>query len=239
MMFCEPCSNPKRVYAKASDFTFDEREGVYYFMYDGSEADLAYTYIYRDGGWVNLAFELHLDPKNVSVNLLEDKLSGPTGCYCYLGDEKIETEKEILLDIESKDECEQLTPNASSGNEYGGKQISACVWNQSSEVNEKIIARPSETSDLIKGVTGIDKLNIFGNRTLTDIVGKILRAVIGLMGSIAFVMFVYGGLTYMTAMGNAEKKKKAQKILVWTALGLFVILGSYTILAFVMQILPL
>lgn len=238
MTYCEPCGDKKYDYKVVSgvDFTFDEKDGVYYFTFGGvTPADLAYVYIYENSGWENLAMKLGLSPKGVSARLLEEKLSGPTGCYCYIdGDRSV---KDKVAGVLQKSECEDLA--SSGGAEFGGKKVEECVWNQTSGVDEDFYVKPVGTSPLISGITGIEKLNIFGYRKLTDIVGKILRAVIGLMGSIAFIMFVYSGLTYMTAMGNAEKQKKAQKIMIWTALGLFVILGSYTILAFVMQILPL
>jgi len=48
---------------------------------------------------------------------------------------------------------------------------------------------------------------------------------------------VYGGLLFMTAMGNAEKKKKSMGILVWAVLGIVIIFSSYAVVNFVLDIL--
>jgi len=57
----------------------------------------------------------------------------------------------------------------------------------------------------------------------------------GLIGSIALVMFVYGGVLWMTAMGNSEREKKGREVIVWSGLGVVVILISYIIVDFVFE----
>lgn len=69
------------------------------------------------------------------------------------------------------------------------------------------------------------------------IIGLIIKAVFGLVGSIALAMFVYGGLMWLTSGGNAEKVKKGRDVLVWAVIGLAVIFGSYAIVDFVLSTL--
>ncbi|OGB81033.1 MAG: hypothetical protein A2535_09020 [Burkholderiales bacterium RIFOXYD2_FULL_59_8] len=57
----------------------------------------------------------------------------------------------------------------------------------------------------------------------------------GVMGSIALAMFIYGGVLWMIAAGNAERSKKGMQIIVWSALGVMVILASYVIVSFVFE----
>ena len=66
----------------------------------------------------------------------------------------------------------------------------------------------------------------------TKIVGRIINAIFGLVGSVALVLFIAGGLTWMTAAGNEEKIKKGRGIIVWAVIGLAVIFFSYAILKF-------
>lgn len=60
-----------------------------------------------------------------------------------------------------------------------------------------------------------------------QLIGKIINTVLGLVGSIALLMFVYGGLVWMTSAGSAEKVKKGREIIVWSAIGLAIIFASY------------
>ncbi len=66
-----------------------------------------------------------------------------------------------------------------------------------------------------------------GNTDLPSLIGRVIRAVLGLAGSIALVMFVWGGFLWMTAQGNQEKVKKAKGTIIWAVLGLVAIIGSY------------
>jgi hypothetical protein len=59
------------------------------------------------------------------------------------------------------------------------------------------------------------------------LIGKIINAVLGVVGSLALLMFVYGGLTWMTSSGSQEKVKKGRDIIVWSIIGLAIIFASY------------
>ena len=65
------------------------------------------------------------------------------------------------------------------------------------------------------------------------LIGKIINAVLGIVGSIALVMVIYGGFIWMTAAGNQEKVTKGRDVLVWAAVGLFIIFSSYALVKFV------
>ena len=65
------------------------------------------------------------------------------------------------------------------------------------------------------------------------LIGKVIKAVLGVVGSIALIMFVFGGLTWMTAMGNQERVKKGGDILMWATIGLVVIFSAYAMVQFV------
>ncbi len=68
-----------------------------------------------------------------------------------------------------------------------------------------------------------------GRISPAKLIGKIIKTALGVIGAVALLMFVYGGLMWMTSGGSPERIKKAQTILVWAVLGLTVIFASYTI----------
>lgn len=64
---------------------------------------------------------------------------------------------------------------------------------------------------------------------------RIIKVILSLVGALAVVFFIYGGLIWMTAGGSPDKVKKGRDILTWTILGLVIIFTSYIILNFVFE----
>lgn len=66
-------------------------------------------------------------------------------------------------------------------------------------------------------------------------IGRLIKGILGLSGSIALLMFVYGGLVYLTAQGESERIQRAKNTLIWATLGLAIIFGSYAFLSYVFK----
>ena len=64
------------------------------------------------------------------------------------------------------------------------------------------------------------------------LIGRIINSVLGIVGSLALLMFVFGGLTWMTSSGNPEKIQKGKNIIVWAAIGLVIVFFAYGITRF-------
>lgn len=69
------------------------------------------------------------------------------------------------------------------------------------------------------------------------LIGNVINYVLGIVGSLALVMFIYGGIVWMTAAGNEKSIDKGKNILMWAALGLAVIFLSYALTRFVLQVI--
>ena len=85
---------------------------------------------------------------------------------------------------------------------------------------------PSNPSPCASG-SGSCLTNPLSVNTPQALIGKIINAVLGIVGSLALLMFVFGGLTWMTSAGSQEKVKKGRDIIVWSAIGLAIIFASY------------
>jgi len=72
---------------------------------------------------------------------------------------------------------------------------------------------------------------------IPDLVGRIIKYALGLAGVIAMAMFIYGGLTWMTASGNQERITSAKKTVVWAVIGLVLTFSSYAIARIVIDLL--
>lgn len=110
------------------------------------------------------------------------------------------------------------------------------VNGQTNQTEDLFETKPDSSGDDAAGTVKLDN-PLGGINTAQDLIGQIINAVLGVVGSLALLMFVYGGLTWMTASGNEERIKKGKGILMWATIGLVVIFTSYTVLNFVIGIL--
>jgi hypothetical protein len=80
------------------------------------------------------------------------------------------------------------------------------------------------------GVTGssVTLPDPLAGMNFPQIVGNIVRAFAGIAGSIALLMFVWGGITYIMSGGVQEKVKKSKATLLNAAIGIVLILCAYT-----------
>jgi len=76
--------------------------------------------------------------------------------------------------------------------------------------------------------TGAEKTNI------PTLLGNVAKAILGIVGSLALVMFIYGGIIWMTSSGNAEQVTKGKNIVIWATIGLVVIFSAYALVNFVL-----
>lgn len=69
-----------------------------------------------------------------------------------------------------------------------------------------------------------------GNTTdVTVILGWIIKAALGLMGSLALFMLIWGGFQWLTSAGNPERVESGTQTMIWAAIGVVVVLSSYLI----------
>ena len=72
---------------------------------------------------------------------------------------------------------------------------------------------------------------------LSLVMGRILGAMLSLTGVIFMAIIVYGGNLWMTARGNEEQVEKAKKLITNAVMGLLLIVGSYAITWFLVDVI--
>lgn len=72
-------------------------------------------------------------------------------------------------------------------------------------------------------------------KTPQQLIGRIINTALGLVGSLALLMFIYGGFMWMTAAGNDDRIKKGKETLTWATLGLIVIFSSYALVSYLIK----
>ena len=81
--------------------------------------------------------------------------------------------------------------------------------------------------------------NICGGKTgqvcVQLVIGNVIRAALGVSGSIAFLMMTWGGFLWLTSMGNNERVEKGKNTLIWATLGLVIIFGAYALTSYIIN----
>lgn len=86
--------------------------------------------------------------------------------------------------------------------------------------------------------TSIVKYDRDGNYSLDDfkeIAVNVSKIILGTVGSLALLFFVYGGVSFLISAGSQDKVQKAKTILTNATIGLAVVLLSWLIVRFVLD----
>ncbi len=69
--------------------------------------------------------------------------------------------------------------------------------------------------------------NPLGTTDLHELIGRLIRTLLGLSGAAALLMFVWGGFLWLTSRGEPGQVTKGKDTLKWATLGLVVIFSAY------------
>jgi len=74
-----------------------------------------------------------------------------------------------------------------------------------------------------------------GTADIRDTIASIINVAMGLLGTIAVVIILFGGFKWMTSSGEKEKVEEARKLIIAGVVGLVIILSAYAIAQFVIS----
>lgn len=86
----------------------------------------------------------------------------------------------------------------------------------------------------LKG-SAVTALNKAKFKSPVDLVNRAIRILLAFIGSISLVLYIWSGFLWMTASGNTEQVGKAKNIMVWTTLGVVMMLVSYMLASFIFK----
>jgi hypothetical protein len=81
------------------------------------------------------------------------------------------------------------------------------------------------------GTSGVHTIDLrspvsFGNSP-EQLIGRVIKQVVGILGALTFLIFSYGGFKWLTSAGNEEKVAEGTQAMLWAVVGLFVVFSSY------------
>lgn len=62
-----------------------------------------------------------------------------------------------------------------------------------------------------------------------NFIRSIIKVIAGLSGLVATGFFVVGGLGYITSSGNPERLEKSKQTLIWSGVGLAIVIAAFVI----------
>lgn len=103
-----------------------------------------------------------------------------------------------------------------------GLMVGALVMINAMPMASASLITPADNPDLISGATG-------GTGSIRELALRIVNYFLGFLGIVAVIMVIYGGITYVTAGGKDEAIGNAKKIIMYSLVGIIIILLSFAI----------
>ena len=95
--------------------------------------------------------------------------------------------------------------------------------------------RIATSSDRSSAATTVSLPNPLGTTDVNQVIANMINFILSLVGSVSLILFIYGGITWMTSAGAPAQVKKGKDIVVWAIIGLAVVFTSYILVKFVIQ----
>lgn len=74
-----------------------------------------------------------------------------------------------------------------------------------------------------------------GNNDLREVIGNVIKIVLGFLGIVVMAVMAYGGSRWIIAAGDPDKIESAKKILFMGLIGLVIIISAYSITLFIIN----
>ena len=76
-----------------------------------------------------------------------------------------------------------------------------------------------------------------GEGTILNIGRGVLETGLGVLGSLTLLVFVIGGVMWLTSGGNEQRVEKGTKTMLYAAIGILVIFSSYAIISTLIKVI--
>jgi len=134
----------------------------------------------------------------------------------------------------TKDLCENFIYAGSCPNfcaNHGGGGVCNFIEEQQQDPVEK-------EHDFQEKETPSAKLdNPLGVSTVPEVISRLIKIMLGLVGTVSLVVFIYAGFLWITAQGKPDQINKGKQAMIWAVVGILVVFSSYAILKYVFDVL--
>jgi len=140
-----------------------------------------------------------------------------------------------------KDKCVDKLAEGAKCAMDGVCKSGKCLIDSGSGKTEGVCSKPAAVAPGGAGggtpVVSILLPNFLGTDDPSDVIGRVINYIVGLAGTAAMVMFIYGGAMWLISAGRPEYVSKGRDTMMWAAIGLFLIFTSYVLIKFIVKLL--
>jgi len=213
-------------------------KNIFFSNYEGGEASVT---ISSDGKNCIIQNNCY-DPGGFGVSQFSFSCSAPVPAHCCcrdVGSGELTKNRECSKITEQI--CNGITFGDGAEGDYQSFQLDTsggCSAYVKNEAEYKGTASGSSIGDLKKeAAEALNQMKFkTGTAGINDLIGRAISFLTMAIGSLLLLFYVYAGILWMTAMGNSERTGKAKQIVVWSTLGVIVVLASYAIIKFVFSV---
>ncbi len=85
------------------------------------------------------------------------------------------------------------------------------------------------------GVNQMRNLSTYSTRSVYDTISGIINIILGFLGTIAVLLFLFGGFKWLTSQGSSDKIDEAKKLMGAAVVGIAIIFASYAVSQFIIS----
>lgn len=138
--------------------------------------------------------------------------------------------------IRASNTCSQTETNCSQPNQPFDT-LTQCNSFKESQTPQNTADSNMPAIGCREGQDCVSLTNPLATTDIKAIMGNTIQIVMGIAGSITFVVFLYGGVLWLTSAGNSEKIQKGLQAMLWAGIGIIVIFSSYAIITLILDTL--
>jgi len=97
-----------------------------------------------------------------------------------------------------------------------------------------VLAQLSQTSGLDKAAEGT---GLIRETDTTKLIAGVINSLLAFLGMLFTLLIIYGGFKWMTSQGKSDQVDEAKKVIQNSTIGLAVVVFSYVIVYFVLDVL--
>lgn len=131
--------------------------------------------------------------------------------------------------------CEDIYTNAKNFVQGTDQTIEMVTQSQCQQVAAQ--ARGGQESEGPPIPSPVSITNPLDTKSPEGFIGNVISALLALSGTLALVMFVWGGVQWLTSGGNRDKIQKGKQTLIWAVAGLVFIFSAYAVVNVVLEAL--
>ncbi|MBU0531218.1 MAG: hypothetical protein ABIG32_02940 [Candidatus Uhrbacteria bacterium] len=99
------------------------------------------------------------------------------------------------------------------------------------------LASAAAADEALGGLSDTAEVAGYEEGSVVTIVAGVINVVLGALGLVFVILIIYGGILWMTAMGDKERLTKAKTVLTSAIVGILIVVGAYAISTYVVTAL--